>query len=118
MRKTVGKWFYFVMLFLCAGAVFILVYSGTAVDRTISVAVGDETEIVINADGQKQLVDLNTADIETLELLPEITPSVAERIVEYRETFGRFWSTEDLMDVEGISVETYEKIRDIVTVGG
>lgn len=118
MRKAVGKWFYFTLLFLCAAAVFALVCGGNAMDSSISVAVGDETEIVINADGQKQLVDLNTADIETLELLPEITPSVAERIVEYRETFGRFWSTEDLMDVEGISVETYEIIRDIVTVGG
>ncbi len=48
----------------------------------------------------KAVVNINTADAEALMLLPRIGPTVAQRIVEFREKNGRFKAAEDLMLVE------------------
>lgn len=63
------------------------------------------------------LIDINTADVETLSTLPGIGPTLAQRIVEYRETYGPFYFIEDIMNVEGISDTTFENIRDLITTG-
>jgi competence protein ComEA len=41
-------------------------------------------------------VNINTADIEELDELPEVGPSTAESIVEYRQTNEQFSSVDDL----------------------
>ena len=61
-------------------------------------------------------VDLNTATVEELERLPEVGPSLAQRIMEYRRTFGAFRRTEDLLQVPGIGPKTYEALQDHVRV--
>ena len=60
-------------------------------------------------------IDLNTADEETLRLLPGIGPALSSAIVEYRSEHP-FCSAEDLMLVPGIGEKTYEALRDYVTV--
>ena len=47
-------------------------------------------------------IDLNTASAEELQRLPGIGPVLAERIVTYRENVGRFRSTEELTEIDGI----------------
>jgi len=47
-------------------------------------------------------VNINTADSSELEKLPGVGPSLAQRIVDYREKNGPFSSIEDLDDVPGI----------------
>lgn len=64
------------------------------------------------------VVNINTADPDTLSLLPRIGPTVAQRIVEFREDNGGFKSTEELMLVKGIGERTYELIRPYVVVEG
>jgi competence protein ComEA len=44
-------------------------------------------------------VNINTADIEELDELPEVGPSTAESIVEYRQTNGQFSSVDELASV-------------------
>jgi competence protein ComEA len=51
-----------------------------------------------------------------LDLLPEIGPVLAQRIVAYRNAFGDFESIEDLLRVNGIGEKTLDKIRDYITV--
>jgi competence protein ComEA len=52
---------------------------------------------VIEDESQDSLrVDINTADIEELDELPEVGPSTAESIVEYRQTNGQFSSVDEL----------------------
>ena len=52
---------------------------------------------VIEDESQNALrVDINTADIEELDELPEVGPSTAESIVEYRQTNGQFSSVDEL----------------------
>ena len=55
-------------------------------------------------------VDLNSADVEALCTIPDITPSVAEQIVAKREELGGFECFEDLRTVPGIGDKMMEKI--------
>jgi competence protein ComEA len=61
-------------------------------------------------------LDINRATAAELEKLPGIGPSLARRIVEWRETRGPFRSVEDLLQVPGIGPKTLEGIRDKITV--
>lgn len=63
------------------------------------------------------VVDLNTAAPADLESLPGIGPSLAKRIVEYREKNGPFASVDDLLKVQGIGEKSLARFRDLVTVG-
>lgn len=62
------------------------------------------------------LIDLNNADQAALESLPRIGPALAERIIDWRETNGRFQSVEDLLAVSGIGAKLIEGLRDLVRV--
>lgn len=64
-----------------------------------------------------RLIDLNTASIAELELLPGVGPAMAARIVEYRQKIGRFTSIEQLDSVRGIGARTMERLRPLVKVG-
>jgi len=63
-----------------------------------------------------RLVELNRATAEELERLPEIGPSLARRIVAYRDQHGPFRNPEDLQQVPGIGPKTFDALRDFVTV--
>lgn len=62
------------------------------------------------------LIDLNTADEAQLDTLPRIGPAMAARIIEWRETNGRFTSVEDLLAVPGIGDKMLASLRDLVRV--
>jgi competence ComEA-like helix-hairpin-helix protein len=62
------------------------------------------------------LVNINTADSQLLQTLPGIGPKTAERIIEYRETSGRFKSPDDVLNVKGIGPKKYERIKALITV--
>ena len=64
-----------------------------------------------------ELIDINTASAAELEALPGIGPTTAQKIVEYREQNGPFVSTQDIINVSGIGPGTYERIKDLITVG-
>lgn len=62
------------------------------------------------------LIDLNNADQAELETLPRIGPAIAQRIIEWRESNGRFGSVDDLLAVSGIGEKLLAGIRDLVRV--
>jgi competence protein ComEA len=63
-------------------------------------------------------ININTATLADLESLPEIGPVTAGNILAYREQNGPFASVEDIEKVSGIGPKTFEKIKDLITVGG
>lgn len=63
------------------------------------------------------MVDINNATVEELDTLPEIGPKTAQAIIDYRNTNGPFKRIEEIMDVNGIGSATFERIKDLITVG-
>jgi competence protein ComEA len=64
-----------------------------------------------------ELIDINIASQAELETLPGIGPTTAQKIIEFREAMGPFLNTEDIINVSGIGPGTYERIKDLITVG-
>lgn len=64
----------------------------------------------------KNPINLNTATQEQLELLPNVGPSTAEKIIAYRKENGGFKSVEELDEVQGIGEKTMTRLRPLVTV--
>ncbi|MEO0052396.1 MAG: helix-hairpin-helix domain-containing protein [candidate division WOR-3 bacterium] len=62
------------------------------------------------------LININTADLELLCQLPGIGPKTAQRIIEYRQTHGKFKSVEEIMNVRGIGPKKFEQIKNLITV--
>jgi competence protein ComEA len=67
---------------------------------------------------QGKAVNINTASVEELSLLPRVGSVVAQRIVDFREKNGRFKSLEDLMLVQGVGEKTFELIRPHISLAG
>lgn len=62
-------------------------------------------------------VNINTASVNELDQrLPGIGPSLAQRIVDYRQRNGGFKAPEEIMEVSGIGDKRYEQIKDLITV--
>ena len=63
------------------------------------------------------VINLNTATVEQLQTLPGIGPTLAKRIVIFREKNHGFKRIEELLAVAGISEKKWKVIRDKVEVG-
>jgi competence protein ComEA len=61
-------------------------------------------------------VDVNTATLEQLDVLPGIGPVTAQAILDWRSAHGAFTSVDELLEVDGIGEVTLADIRDLVTV--
>ena len=68
------------------------------------------------AEADDGLVNINTADAETLETLPGIGPAKAEAILAYRAEQGGFTVIEDIMLVPGIKEAAFSRIKDHIKV--
>ncbi len=65
-----------------------------------------------------QLLNINTATADQLQQLPGIGPTLAQRILEYRQLNGPFSSVAELVNVSGIGESKLESILEYITVGG
>ncbi len=61
-------------------------------------------------------VNINKATQTELEELPGIGPSIAIKIIEYRNKNGKFKSIDDIKNVTGIGENKFEKIKDFIKV--
>ena len=62
-------------------------------------------------------IDLNTASIEQLQLLPGIGQSIAQRIIDYRSAHNGFLMIEELTHINGIGEKKFDQIKDYIKVG-
>ncbi|KAL9975251.1 hypothetical protein ACROYT_G012390 [Oculina patagonica] len=70
-------------------------------------------KVVINS-GEK--ININTASKKSLEEIKGIGPTLAGRIIQYREENGPFKKVEDIVSVRGVSEKLLEKINSQITV--
>jgi competence protein ComEA len=72
-----------------------------------SAAGGEKTGVKVN---------INLAGQRELEELPGIGPTLAERILSYREKKGGFKSVDELKQVSGIGEKKFEELRDYIEI--
>src|SRR5687767_3300505 len=81
-----------VMIVLAGGAL----YTARLSEGTPRVVYTASLEEVEDESQGSLRVDINTADVEELDELPEVGPSTAESIIDYRENNGDFRSVGEL----------------------
>ena len=75
-----------------------------------AVIIDDENGII---DGK---ININSADVSSLVLLPGIGEKTAMDIIKYRQDNGGFLKTDDVMLVPGIKESKFSKIRDYICI--
>jgi competence protein ComEA len=78
---------------------------------------GQSSVPATRAPASTELININTASQAELETLPGIGPTTAQRIIAYRDANGSFLNIEDIVNVSGIGPVTFDRIKDLITVG-
>lgn len=86
-----------------------------AVQERVSTLTTTEQTGPIKASGD-QLLDLNRANAGELEALPGIGAVLAQRVIAFRESVGRFRTIDDLRAVKGIGEKKFDRLKPLVTV--
>lgn len=76
------------------------------------------TQMCFSAQECEGRVNINSATVEQLSLLPGVGAKIAEDIVAYRTSKGNFTSAEDLKKVKGIGDKKFDKVKDFVATDG
>jgi len=74
----------------------------------------DKAEIYVPATNGGSKISINSADVDTLDMLPSIGQSLAAKIIDYREENGDYIYLEQIMKVSGLKVTIFEKIKDYI----
>ena len=96
--------------------ILILLLSGLAAYRAFSnpdieVRTADQQENAI--EGYR--ININTATVEELDMLPGVGPALALRIIEHRLVYGPYQSIYELLEVEGLGETTLDRFKDYIT---
>ena len=87
--------------------------------------VADGEQLVVNSSEQgctetsgftEGKVSLNNASETDLDTLPGIGPTLAARIINWRESSGPFTSVEQLNEVSGIGDKLFAGVKDLLTL--
>lgn len=75
-------------------------------------------DVIVNetTSSTNNMVNINKASEIEIETLPGIGPSLAMKIVSYREENGKFNTIEDIKNVSGIGENKYENIKNYICV--
>ena len=87
-------------------------------ERTATYAAVADNETSLSEEAKKnaadenkpEKIDLNSANRETLQMLPGIGPAYSKRIITYRKKNGPFKRPEELKNIKGIGPKTLEDI--------
>ncbi|MBR3786351.1 MAG: ComEA family DNA-binding protein [Firmicutes bacterium] len=76
----------------------------------------DKAGVSMGAATSNGKININQADSMALQEIPGVGPATAEKIIQYRESNGRFQSIEDIKNVSGIGDKIFEKMKDKISV--
>lgn len=83
------------------------------VEQALNTEIKGTTSSSQNKDGK---IDINTATVDQLQMLPGIGEVLAQRIIDYREEHGAFQSIEELLNVSGIGESKLANIEPRIKV--
>jgi competence protein ComEA len=81
-----------------------------------TITVRDPSVTTTNSTVTSKKININTASVEELTLLPGIGDKLANRIIDYRSNIGPFRTISDLTNVDGIGDEKFMKLMDYITI--
>jgi competence protein ComEA len=83
----------------------------------ISIQLGTSCDIeAVSGNTSGQLLSLNSASLEQLDMLPGIGPALAQRIVSWRDEHGSFTSVDQLNEVTGIGDKLFAHLQELVSL--
>ncbi len=133
-RARAIKWMLTITACAAAAALFVFLYaltstaytfSGAQLEKASGFSAEEKLQAVLGLDGAQQdtggqdaagKVNINLADVQTLQNLPGIGEQLAQRIVEYRSYNGPFMKIEDIQLVSGIGQAKFLELRAWITV--
>ena len=77
----------------------------------------DQVPVLLPRFVQQEPININSAALDELILLPGIGPALAQRIIDYRMENGPFASLDDLEKVSGIGPQTVKNFGDEAVAG-
>lgn len=101
VRQNQRRQWLFVLV--TAAAALLIAISALVCYPTLRHTMGQSAQVDLS---RAMEIDLNTADAQTLCLLPGIGPVKAQAIITYREANGPFASLRDVLNVPGIGEAT------------
>lgn len=107
-----------VVLLLITFTVGVFVGRATAYGNVSITVEREQSDNMNNEDTAGFKLNINTATADELQQIPGLGPALAQRIVDYRNEYGQFASTDDLLNVSGIGNEKLSTIVPYLTVGG
>jgi competence protein ComEA len=85
-------------------------------DSSVAKADDDEGVNIYDEKLSSLMVNINTASLEELVMIPGVGEATAEAIISFREQNGRYEKIEDIMKVVGIKQAKFELMRDFICV--
>lgn len=85
-------------------------------DNELNIIDESDDFIIENNNNNGGLININTATQSELESLTGIGPSMASKIIDYRDKSGKYKTKEDIKNVPGIGSSKYEAIKDEICV--
>ena len=92
----------------------VYIYSKQEVEELKSI--GKLNEEIDNTTKKDNKININTATQAELEEITGIGPSLAQKIIEYRESNGKFKDIEALKNVSGIGDKKFESMKSQITI--
>lgn len=85
------------------------------------IVIGEDSVSVSSMSGRKRIslgipIGINSATSEDLQAIPGIGPALAQRIVKFRESKGKFNSIYKLDSIEGIGKIKFESIKQLYSL--
>lgn len=110
MKSPASRTLIFLALMITAAAVIVSAVSEEILKQAPQ---PKEPVSIISEEG---LININTADANTLMQLRGIGEVRAQKIIDFRTKNGYFITKEDIMRIDGIGLTLFEKIKDDITV--
>ena len=93
-----------------------LTVSAKIVSAKTNVIIASVIPSIVSTGKLEGQININIAGADELSTLPGIGPELAKSIINYRREYGPFKHIAGIIDVSGIGLNTFENIKDMITV--